>query len=134
MSRSLRLAVALCLAATGVSAEQVAISEIMYNPEGTDRDTSVIPNISREWVELCNTGSTAVNLTGWQIGDSQDGEWTSTFPANTMIGAHQALIVTGDATSFDAEWGGGINRIQVSGFPILANSPSPSNEERKSVV
>lgn len=116
-----------CAHCISVRAE-IIISEIMYNPQGTDLDTSVIPNISREWVELYNSGSTAVNLAGWQFGDSQDGEWTSAFPANTIIGANQALIVTGDAASFDLEWGGGINRVQVTGFPILANSPSPSNE------
>jgi hypothetical protein len=45
-----------------------------------------------------------------------------------MIGPQQALIVTGDAASFDLEWGAGMNRIQVSGFPVLANSPSSTNE------
>lgn len=116
-----------CARSIPVRAE-IIISEIMYNPQGTDLDTTVIPNIGREWVELYNTGSTAVNLASWQFGDSQDGEWASAFPANTIIGANQALIVTGDAASFDLEWGGGINRVQVTGFPILANSPSPSNE------
>jgi len=107
---------------------EIIISEIMYNPAGTDLDTSVTPNISREWVELYNTGASAVDISGWQFGDSQDGDWASAFPAGTTIGPSQALVVTGDTTYFDAEWGTGINRIQVTGFPILANSPSPTNE------
>jgi hypothetical protein len=37
-------------------------------------------------------------------------------------------VVTGDATAFDAQWGAGINRIQVNSFPSLANDPSPTNE------
>ncbi len=114
-------------AATILRAE-VIVSEIMYNPQGTDRDDTTAPPVDREWVELYNAGSTAVNIGGWQFGDSQDGDWATPFPAGTMIGASQALVVTGDATSFDNEWGTGINRIQVGNFPVLANSPSPTNE------
>jgi hypothetical protein len=102
---------------------EVIISEIMFNPAGTDLDTSVTPNISREWTELYNTGSTAVNIGGWQFGDSADNQWASAFPAGTTIGPHEALVVTGDSTSFDLEWGTGINRIQVSSFPTQANTP-----------
>ncbi len=100
------------------------ISEIMYNPAGSDQSGA----INREWVELYNTGATSVSLAGWQFGDSQDNTWANVFPAGTMIGANQALVVTGDAASFDLEWGTGISRIQVGSFPILANSPSPTNE------
>ncbi len=107
---------------------QVIISELMYNPQGTDLDTSVTPNISREWAEIYNSGSSAVNIGAWQFGDAADGQWASAFPANTMIQPHQALVVTGDATSFDLEWGTSINRIQVSSFPTLANTPSTNNE------
>src|SRR5215217_7920614 len=106
----------------------IIINKIMYNPQGTDLDMSVTPNIMREWAELYNTGSTPVSLAGWQFGDSQDGQWATAFPAGTTIGANQALVVTGDAASFDLEWGTGINRIQVSSFPTLANDPSPTNE------
>ena len=45
-----------------------------------------------------------------------------------MIQPNQALVITGDAASFDLEWGAGINRIQVANFPTLANSPSSNNE------
>jgi hypothetical protein len=107
---------------------EVIISEIMYNPQGADVVTTVVPNINREWVELYNTGPSDVDLSGWQFGDSQDGDWASPFPAGTIIGASQALVVTGDTATFDLEWGSGINRVAVTGFPTLANSPSPTNE------
>ncbi len=97
----------------------VIISELMYNPQGTDLDTTVTPNISREWAEIYNTSNSAVDISGWQFGDAQDNDWASAFPAGTSIGAHQALVVTGDAVSFDKEWGTGINRIQVSNFRFL---------------
>ena len=70
----------------------------------------------------------AVDLSGWQFGDSQDGQWATAFPAGTTLGANQTLVVTGDSTSFDLEWGTGINRIQVGSFPTFANDPSPTNE------
>ncbi len=118
------------LAGWGVSFAhaQVIISEIMYNPQGTDLDTTVTPNISREWVELYNTGTSAVDLTGWQFGDSHDNDWATPFGAGLTIGANQALVVTGDAASFDLEWGAGIQRVQVGSFPILANSPAAIDE------
>src|SRR4051812_3387155 len=111
---------------------EVIISEIMYNPQGTDLDTTVTPNILREWAELYNTGDTAVDMGGWQFGDAADGQWGSAFPTGTMIQPHQALVVTGDATHFDLEWGTGINRIQVSSFPTLANGPA-TNVERPAI-
>src|SRR3954465_3234209 len=107
---------------------EVIISEIMYDPQGTDLDTSVTPKIMREWAEFYNTGDTAVNFGGWQFGDAADNQWATAFAANTMIQPHQALVVTGDTTHFDLEWGTGINRVQVSSFPTLANDPSPTNE------
>ena len=106
----------------------VIISEIMYNPQGTDLDTTVTPNISREWVELYNTGSTAADIGGWQFGDQASNSWASAFPAGTSLASHQALVVTGDSTSFDKEWGTGINRIQVSNFPVLGNSPTATSD------
>src|SRR6476620_10671768 len=123
-----RSAATLLLLLTMRARAEVIISEIMYNTQGTDLDTTVTPNIMREWAELYNTGDTAVNIGGWQFGDSADNQWASAFVANTMIQSHQALVVTGDAAHFDLEWGSGINRVQVATFPTLANTPSTNNE------
>ena len=107
-----------------VARGDVIISEIMYNAAGSDSGSG----FNKEWYELYNTGDTEVNLTGWRVGDSQDGQWASAFPFGTSIAPGGALVVTGDATTFDNQWGPGINRIQVSDFPALANTPSPTNE------
>jgi hypothetical protein len=107
---------------------EVIVSEIMYDPAGTDNDTTVTPEVHREWVELYNTGSSAVDLTGWQLGDSHDNNYASAFVAGTSLAAHQALVVTGDTVHFDQEWGTGINRIQVSSWPIFANDTTSNIE------
>jgi phosphatidylserine/phosphatidylglycerophosphate/cardiolipin synthase-like enzyme len=44
----------------------VRINELMANPDGTDTN--------EEWVELVNTGSAAISLAGWRLGDALDGE------------------------------------------------------------
>lgn len=113
--------------AGGSAIGDILITEIMYNPGGSDSSTTA-PTFNKEWVELYNATSQAIDISGWSFGDSQDNQWASAFPANTILGAHQALVVTGDAATFDAEWGAGINRIQVSTFPNLANSPSFPDE------
>lgn len=110
------------------AAAEIIISEIMYNPGGVDVDPNANPPFNREWIELYNTGTAAVNLAGWQIGDSQDDVWASPFPQRTVLNPGQALVVTGDAASFDSMWGTGINRIEVTNFPALANNPAPNNE------
>ncbi len=111
---------------------EIIITELMYNPQGTDLDTTVTPNIYREWAEIYNTGTAAVNIGGWQFGDAADNQWASAFPAGTILQPQQALVITGNAAAFDLEWGTGINRIQVSSFPSLANSPS-TNVERPTI-
>ena len=108
----------------------VIISEIMYNPQGSDQSGA----INREWVELYNTGDTPVNLNGWRFGDANDNQWANVFANNeAIIQPHQALVITGDAASFDLEWGTGINRVEVGNFPLLANSSLTTNVERPTI-
>ena len=109
------------LASTAPAA--VIISEIMFNAQGSDRD-STGPNytFNREWVELFNTGAGPVDIGGWQFGDAQDGDWASPFPLGVTLGPGQAIVVTGDATTFNDNWGSNINLVPVTAFPNLANT------------
>jgi hypothetical protein len=99
----------------------------MYNPQGTDSQTGA-DAFNKEWVEIYNAGGTLVDLTGWRLEDSQDGDATSAFPSGTILQPGKALVITGDAATFDKQYGNGLPRLQVSSFPTLANSPSPTNE------
>ena len=59
-----------------VFAEDVLINEVMYDaPSSQDEG-------SGEWIEICNAGSSVINLSGWTIesaGNSWDTSWTSLF-------------------------------------------------------
>ena len=124
--RCLRHLLALfALLACGTAAAEIIISEIMYNPQGSDIQAG---EFNKEWVEIFNSGSGAVDLGGWTLEDLQDGQVSTPIPAGTMLLPSEALVLTGDAASFDANWGGGINRVELGSFPTLANAPSPSNE------
>src|SRR3954462_3249097 len=111
------LTVLLTLACTQSQAE-VILSEIMYDPQNADTN--------REWVELFDTGTSAVILSGWQFGLPSNNLWTTALPASASIGAGQALVLTPSMATLDSDWGSGINRIQVSNFPSLTNDPNSS--------
>ncbi|RMF56828.1 MAG: hypothetical protein D6748_12550 [Calditrichaeota bacterium] len=60
MTNRILLLVLLMVGRVGFS--QVILTEVMFNPSG--------PESSDEFVEIYNAGTQAVDLTGWQIGDS----------------------------------------------------------------
>src|SRR3954453_5174401 len=109
------LALTVFTVARGIRGE-VILSEIMYDPQNADAN--------REWVELFNTGSSAVSLSGWQFGLPTNNLWTAALPATASIGAGQALVLTPSTATLDSDWGSGLNRIQVSNFPSLTNDPN----------
>ncbi len=76
--------------------DSLRITEIMYNPPG---GTGI------EYIELTNTGSTSMNLSGVRFDEGS--------PFNTLIlpdydlGPGQRVIVTNDRSKFEAEYGNG---------------------------
>ncbi|HEX2571090.1 MAG TPA: lamin tail domain-containing protein [Polyangia bacterium] len=88
---------------------QVFINEILANEPGSDT--------AGEFVELVNTGSAAVDLTGWTISDSTNVRHT--FGAYSL-GAGRAVVVFGGATAIPA---GLTNALAASTATLgLANS------------
>jgi hypothetical protein len=87
----------LCIGFTKIcfATESVVVSEIMYNPAGNDND--------HEWIELKNTGSTLVDITGWRIND----------------GSNHVLNDPGGTSS---NGGQGVLSIPASGFIIIAEN------------
>jgi endonuclease/exonuclease/phosphatase family metal-dependent hydrolase len=88
----------------------VVINEIMANEPGSD--------ISGEFVELVNTGTAEVDLSGWTVSDATG--LRHTFASGTSLAAGQALTVFGGAAGIPA----GINAVaaSVSGGLNLSNS------------
>jgi Lamin Tail Domain len=81
---------ALLLSLSTALAWDVRINEVLYDPTGADA--------GGEWVELCNSGSSAVDLTGWTI-ESAGSSWATswTFSAGTISAG--GLLLVGSSLS-----------------------------------
>ena len=89
--------------------ETIVISEIMYNPPESGSD-------SLEFVELHNPGTTAVDISGWQIDDA----FEITFLPGTSIEAGGFLILCVNETAF-------INTLNYMGDVLQWESGALSN-------
>ncbi len=67
----------------GDLSEEVKLTEVFPNPEGTDNE--------EEWIEITNGSSVAVNLGNWTITDASGK--TYTFPDDTIIEANSTLVL-----------------------------------------
>ena len=97
------------------AADVVVISEINYNPyDVTDEETAIIPNLTTndfEWVEVLNTGATAVNLLDMQFTDGIE----FTFPDVSLAPGERAVVVENMA-GFEIRYGDSSNVVgQFSG-------------------
>jgi hypothetical protein len=68
----------------------IIINEIMPSPEGPDEQN--------EWIEICNQNKFEVDLSGWQIKDSQGVPTIFTIPAGTKISGSNFLVFTRPVT------------------------------------
>jgi hypothetical protein len=69
----------------GDLSENVAVSEILPNPAGTDTKS--------EWIEIFNSGSDDVNLGNWTLDDDEGGSKPYVFSDQTIIKAQSALLI-----------------------------------------
>ncbi|MBE0677309.1 MAG: CotH kinase family protein [Bacteroidales bacterium] len=86
-------------ACSNVSVPQLTITKIMYHPLGTmqfpDED-------ELEFLEIRNTGSTPVNLSGIYFRGTG---FVYQFPANATLGAGLCVIIASNATVFQSRYG-----------------------------
>jgi hypothetical protein len=88
------------LVAFQASAATIVINEIMYHPApATPEDKR------REWIELHNAGTNAVDLSGWRFADGVE----YTFPASTVLQPGAYVVVAANRLAFQTE------------FPAVAN-------------
>lgn len=80
------------MTAAGTAQAQLYITELMYSGGGD------------EFVEFTNTGSTAIDVTGWTYATASAGSYDMS--ALGIIGAGESVIITqSDAQSFRDNWG-----------------------------
>lgn len=89
----------LMLATPFTASAGISISEIVYDPDGSDT--------KREWVEIFNTGPDAVNLTDWKFVDKSN-HALNVPPKNGGVGSMllapgRYAILASDAATFVAE-------------------------------
>lgn len=80
---------------------EVRILDIEYNPPGPDDE-----NVNDEWVAVSNTGSVAVDVSGWIVRDEST-RHRFTFPDGTELSAGQEVVVRsgcGDANESTYYW------------------------------
>ncbi|MEM6338008.1 MAG: lamin tail domain-containing protein, partial [Bacteroidota bacterium] len=101
MTKRLQFVAALAAAFLLVPAAyaQIVITEIMYNPASSESNTQT------QYVELYNAGSSAVDISGWQL-DDEDADGPNTIPAGTtpIPAGGVALIVGSSAADFNGAW------------------------------
>ena len=91
----------LALFSTCILRAEVLINEIMYHPP-----PEVPEDPQKEWIELCNTGTNAVNLSGWQFTKGITFDFT-----NTVIPANGYLVVAANAAVFATNYPGVTNVV-----------------------
>ena len=77
---------------------QVVVSEIMYDLPGADT--------KREWIEIHNTGSAAVDLMGWKLFEASTNHAIATTTAgqSLILGADAYAIIADNPTIFFVDW------------------------------
>jgi hypothetical protein len=91
----------ICIAQQACAA--LVVTEFMADPSGTDVD--------REWLEIFNSGTTFMDLSGYAVGDGTDplnlstGEGMGVFPAGTIINPGEVFVIAANANGFNAFYG-----------------------------
>jgi hypothetical protein len=74
--------------------DHLLISEVLYDPSGN-------PDTGREWIELHNPTTNAVDISGWSLGDAAtDGDYGSgryLFPAGTVLPPGGVIVIAQQA-------------------------------------
>jgi hypothetical protein len=105
----------------------IVMTEIMYNPASDE----TAPGIG-EWIEIVNTGSSAVDISGWLFDDEDSTNW-SAIPSGNILNPYQAAVIFDSAftspATFRSEWSVPSSALVIGvNWGSLSNSPAPGNE------
>lgn len=96
-----------------VACAEVRFTEVMYDLEGADA--------GREWVEVCNTGSDSVDLTGWKFFENGTNHGLTEAQGGTAISSGECAVIADNSGTFLSEHGGFSGVLFDSSFS-LANT------------
>ncbi|MBN2367954.1 lamin tail domain-containing protein [Candidatus Woesearchaeota archaeon] len=103
------LTVALILSADAFA--EVMVTEIMYDPEGSDT--------GREWIELYNSGSSAVDITGWKFNEDGSNHGLTIYQGSLEIAPGGSMIIARNGDSFMADHTGYPGNIVTATFSLV---------------
>ena len=91
------------VASAPVDVPSLSITELHYHPF----DPNVLDPSTLEFIEILNTGSETIDLSGMQLADFAATPYV--FPAATSLGGGEYMVVARDSAAFTAYYGPGIN-------------------------
>ncbi|GAB5407743.1 MAG: hypothetical protein BalsKO_01080 [Balneolaceae bacterium] len=97
---------------TGNTSE-IVINEIMYN--------SSSENESGDWIELYNSTSSTIDLSGWILKD-EDNTHAFEFPNNTKMLPDSYLVISSDLNAFNSQYNNISPVLGDLGFSLSGNS------------
>ena len=110
----------------------VIITEIMYNPAGSEPRT--------EWLEVVNRGTTTADLSGWSLDDEDKPNWGA-IPAGTLLAPGQVGVIFNSffglntADAFRTAWAVPTSAVVVGSFwAVFDNEPSATGTLNEDVV
>ena len=89
---------------TATPSPSAAVQSFDYSQDVLINEFLPAPNVGeKEWVELFNAGSSAINLAGWQIDDADNSTSPQAIPENTTIYANEFLVVSFNKSALNNE-------------------------------
>ena len=81
--------------------DSIEIKSLLIDPTGSnfnfDTNGDGLINSQDEYIEICNTSNSEVDLSAWQLGDDDSGAYPDfVFPDNTTIAAGECLLIVND--------------------------------------
>lgn len=74
----------------------IIISEIMYDPDGSDTN--------REWIEVYNDSTTLIDIAGWKLSEEDTNHGLTPSSGGTSVPAGGYAIIALDPMTFSSEW------------------------------
>jgi hypothetical protein len=89
---------------------EVMISEIMYDPYGTET--------KKEWIELYNAGSETLNITGWKIKDGTTARTLNLYSGSFILDPDSFVILARNGENFSNEYTSYVGTVLESSFSL----------------